>query len=97
MFFAEIIGKLLRLEIIEANLNTDSEVVSKMESKKFKQADYMALQLMEIENFRQTLSHQSHEPITFQEAVMLWVSEGFADEFKSEFSVKRGQVEPAFA
>ena len=68
-----------------------------MNKEKSKQSDYMALQLMEIESFRRSLSYESVEPITFQEAVMLWVSEGLADEFKSAYPLKRGQVEPALA
>lgn len=68
-----------------------------MKEKKFNQSDYMALQLMEIESFRRHLAQQSQEPITFQEAVMLWVSEGFAEEFKSEFPLKRDEIEPALA
>jgi len=70
------------------------EVVT-MNKEKFKQSEYMTLQLMEIESFRRSLSHESIEPITFQEAVMLWVSGGLADEFKSEYPIKRNQVEPA--
>ena len=68
-----------------------------MNKEKFKQSEYMALQLMEIESFRRSLSHESAEPITFQEAVMLWVSGGLADEFKSEYPLKRDQIEPALA
>ncbi len=68
-----------------------------MNEDKFKQSDYMALQLMEIESFRRSLSQESVEPITFQEAVMLWVSGGLADEFKSEYPVRRDRVEPALA
>lgn len=71
--------------------------VAIMNEEKFKQSDYMALQLMEIESFRRSLSHDSVEPITFQEAVMLWVSGGLADEFKSEYPVRRDRVEPALA
>lgn len=65
--------------------------------KQFKQSDYMSLQLMEIENFRQFLSDQSDEKITFQEAIMLWISQGYADEFKSEYQARGSNVEPALA
>jgi len=65
--------------------------------KEFKQSDYMSLQLMEIENFRKFLSDQSDENITFQEAIMLWIAQGYADEFKSEYQARGSTVEPALA
>jgi hypothetical protein len=61
------------------------------------QADLMAMQLMEIENFRISVSQQNNKNITFQEAVMLWISEGYADNFKEIFKVKRDLFEPATA
>jgi len=63
----------------------------------FKQSDYMALQLMEIEDFRLILSRQSDGKISFQEAVMLWISEGYADEFRDDYLSIRAEREPAFA
>lgn len=68
-----------------------------MKEKKFYQSDYMSLQLMEIEKFRLTLSQRSQEPVTFQDAVMLWITEGLAEEFRSEYLWKRENVEPALA
>ncbi|MFQ5863908.1 MAG: hypothetical protein ACE5IW_01610 [bacterium] len=68
-----------------------------MKEKRFNQSDYMSLQLMEIEKFRLTLSQRSHEQVTFQDAVMLWITEGLAEEFRSEYLVKKDDVEPALA
>ncbi|MFQ5824110.1 MAG: hypothetical protein ACE5JB_08665 [bacterium] len=68
-----------------------------MDIKKFNQSDYMSLQLMEIENFRMTLSQQSQEQITFQEAVLLWITEGYAEEFRTGYLLKRETTEPALA
>lgn len=68
-----------------------------MERRKFKQSDYMSIQLMEIERFRMTLAQNSHAPISFQEAVMLWITEGYAEEFKSNFSLLKDQFQPALA
>ena len=61
------------------------------------QADLMAMQLMEIENFRISVSHENNRNITFQEAIMLWISEGYADNFKEIFQLKKDQFEPAMA
>ncbi|MFQ5825073.1 MAG: hypothetical protein ACE5JB_13550 [bacterium] len=68
-----------------------------MKEKKYSQSDYMSLQLMEIERFRMTLSQRSQEQITFPEAVMLWITEGHAEEFRSEYLLYRDKIEPAFA
>lgn len=68
-----------------------------MDTKKFSQSDYMSLQLMEIEKFRMSISQQSQEPITFQEAVLLWITEGYAEEFRTEYLLKRETTEPALA
>jgi len=68
-----------------------------MSKREFKQSDYMALQLMEIESFRKFLSSQSDEKITFQEATMLWIAQGYADEFKSEYQARGSKIEPALA
>jgi len=68
-----------------------------MKAKKFNQSDYMSLQLMEIEKFRMTVAQQSREKITFQEAVMLWITEGYAEEFRTEYLFKRDEIEPALA
>ncbi|MFQ5752290.1 MAG: hypothetical protein ACE5HI_09860 [bacterium] len=68
-----------------------------MNDKKFKQSDYMSLQLMEIESFRMSLSQQSQEHISFHEAVMLWIAQGYAEEFKAEYFIKRDKIEPAIA
>ena len=61
------------------------------------QSDYMALQLMEIESFRRSLSLHSDEQISLQEAIMLWVSEGYAEKFRLGYRVKRNRIEPALA
>lgn len=68
-----------------------------MNEKKFKQSDYMSIQLMEIENFRASLARDSEEKVTFQEAVMLWISQGYAEAFKSFYLQKKDQIEPAIA
>ena len=68
-----------------------------MKESEYRQSDYMALQLMEIENFRVCLSHQSQKSISFNEAALLWVSQGYADEFKADYSTIRDQIEPAIA
>ena len=68
-----------------------------MNAKRIKQSDYMSMQLMEIEHFRLSLARQSHEKITFQEAVMLWFSEGYADKFNDGFFKKTNKIEPAIA
>ncbi len=68
-----------------------------MEQKNFKQSDYMSLQLMEIESFRVSLSQQSKEHISFYEAVMLWVAQGYAEEFQAGYPLKREIIEPAIA
>ena len=65
--------------------------------KKFDQSDFMSLQLMEIENFRLSLSEQSEEKVTLQEALVLWISEGYADDFKSDYFLLRKNIEPAIA
>jgi hypothetical protein len=59
------------------------------------QADLMVMQLMEIENFRLSVSQQNDKNLTFQEAVMLWISEGYADNFKEIFQSKKNYFEPA--
>ena len=61
------------------------------------QSDLMAMQLMEIENFRISVSQQNKKNITFQEAIMLWISEGYADNFKEIFHSKKDLFEPAMA
>lgn len=68
-----------------------------MKAKRSNQSDYMSLQLMEIERFRMTVSQQNREKITFQEAVMLWITEGYAEEFRTEYLLKRDEIEPALA
>lgn len=68
-----------------------------MKNNNFKQSDYMALQLMEIESFRMSLSQQSHEQVSFSEAIMLWIAQGYAEQFKAGYPVKRNQIEPALA
>ena len=68
-----------------------------MNANEYKQSDFMTLQLMEIESFRKLLSQQSDESITIQEAFILWISGGYADEFKSEYPFIRNEVEPAIA
>lgn len=68
-----------------------------MTTDEFKQSDYMALQLMEIEDFRLVLSRQSDGTISFQEAIMLWISEGYADEFRDDYLSIRAEREPAVA
>jgi len=74
----------------------DTEVTA-MTTDEFKQSDYMALQLMEIEDFRLVLSRQSDGTISFQEAIMLWISEGYADEFRDDYLSIRAEREPAVA
>jgi len=56
-----------------------------MNAKKNNQSDYMSLQLMKIEQLRISLSQQSHDTITFNEAAMLWFSQGHADIFRKRF------------
>ncbi len=56
-----------------------------MNARRVNQADYMSLQLMEIEQLRVNLSHQSNDKITFNEAAMLWFSQGCADVFRKRF------------
>ncbi len=68
-----------------------------MTREEFRQSDYMALQLMEIEDFRLTLLQHSRGRISFQEAVMLWISEGHADEFRNDYLLIRAEREPATA
>ncbi len=68
-----------------------------MKEKSYNQSDYMALQLMEIENFRFSLSQQSQKDISFHEAALLWVSQGYADEFKDDYIMMRDFIEPAIA
>lgn len=59
-----------------------------MNAKRVNQADFMSLQLMEIEQLRINLSQQSHDKITFNEAAMLWFSQGRADVFRKRFQRK---------
>ena len=61
------------------------------------QSEYMALQLMEIEEFRLSLSRRGGEKISFQEATMLWISNGCAEEFREGYSLIRSHKEPASA
>ncbi|NIR47892.1 hypothetical protein GWO43_05515 [candidate division KSB1 bacterium] len=68
-----------------------------MGERKFKQSDYMSLQLMEIESFRMALSHQSEENVSFQDAVVLWIAQGYADEFRTQYMKNKGEAEPATA
>lgn len=68
-----------------------------MKAKSYNQSDYMALQLMEIENFRFSLSQQSKKDISFQEASLLWVWQGYAEEFKDDYVIMRDFIEPAIA
>lgn len=68
-----------------------------MREKKHSQSDFMSLQLMEIESFRATLSRQNQVSVSFQEAAMIWFSEGYAEEFKSHYSTKLNQNQPALA
>jgi len=71
--------------------------VAKMHKKKVNQSDYMSLQLMEIENFRMSLSYEGQAIISFQEATMLWFSEGRADKFKADYPMMRETMKPATA
>lgn len=68
-----------------------------MNHREFKQSDFMSLQLMEIESFRKTLSHQSQENVSFQDAALLWIAQGYADEFRSQFMLGKTEIEPAAA
>ncbi len=68
-----------------------------MNDRAFKQSDFMAAQLMEIENFRKVIAEQNREKITFREAIMLWIAEGYADEFKAEYLLNQREFEPALA
>ncbi len=65
--------------------------------RKHRQSDFMSLQLMEIENFRMTLSRQSEENVSFQDAILLWISQGYADEFRLQYRESKGKGEPAQA
>ncbi len=56
-----------------------------MNAKRVTQSDYMSLQLMEIEQLRINLSQKSLDKITFNEAAMLWFSQGRADIFRKRF------------
>ncbi len=56
-----------------------------MNARRINQADYMSLQLMEIEQLRVNLSQQSQDKITFNEAATLWFSQGRADVFRKRF------------
>ena len=68
-----------------------------MNGKQHSQAEYISLQLMEIESFRLSLSYQSEEVVSFNEAAMLWISEGYADRFRAGYESKREQLAPAQA
>ncbi len=68
-----------------------------MSKKDLNHAEYMSLQLMEIESFRQTLTHPGQEKISFNEAAMLWISKGHADKFKAGHNNKGRKVQPAQA
>jgi hypothetical protein len=68
-----------------------------MKEKKIDQSEFMSMQLMEIEDFRLILSQKAQENITFQEAIMLWISKGYADNFNEEFKFKKDKKEPALA
>lgn len=68
-----------------------------MKTKQFQQSDYMSLQLMEIEKFRMILSKQTSQPVSFQEAVMLWITEGYAEAFRSQYFSTHNNVKPASA
>lgn len=68
-----------------------------MRDKTYHQSDYMALQLMEIEKFRMTLTQRGQEQVSFQEAAMLWITEGYAEAFKSTYNLAKDKIEPALA
>ncbi len=68
-----------------------------MREKKHNQSDFMSLQLMEIESFRATLSRQNQVSVSFQEAAMIWFAEGYAEDFKSHYSRKLNEGQPALA
>lgn len=87
----------LRRFINEHKLKLLGFLEIQMRKKKFSQSDFMSLQLMEIEKFRMTLSQRSQEPITFQEAVLLWITEGYAEEFRTEYFLNNNKIEPDLA
>jgi len=68
-----------------------------MSKKELNHAEYMSLQLMEIESFRLSLTHPGQEKISFNEAAMLWISKGHADKFRAGRNDKRRKVQPAQA
>jgi hypothetical protein len=48
-------------------------------------SEYMSLQIMEIENFRESLALHNHKSVSFDEAVAIWINEGFAEEYRSNY------------
>ncbi len=61
--------------------------VLEMKQRKFNLSDYMSLQIIEIEHFCKDLSIQNRKKISFEEATMIWIHEGFAEKFRSQYSL----------
>jgi len=68
-----------------------------MDVKRMNHAQYMSMQLMEIESLRVTISQKNSKIISFNEAAMLWVSKGHADNFKAANFMHGNHLEPACA
>lgn len=68
-----------------------------MTEKKTFQSNYVSLQLMEIENFRRTISEREHKDVSFQDAMILWLSHGYAEAFRNEYDKKKIKQQPALA
>lgn len=68
-----------------------------MTKKEYTDADYLSLQIMEIERFRATLRRRLKRKVTFDEALALWIAEGYAEDFRSAFLAGTPTTRPAAA
>lgn len=66
-------------------------------NKHYNDADYLSLQIMEIERFRLNLRQRLKRRVSFDEALALWIAEGYAEDFRSAFLAGRPAKAPATA
>lgn len=68
-----------------------------MNNEKLIQSDFMTVQVAEIMKFRKRLQSKSNEIITFQDAVMIWISQGLAEKFRDDYKKGKYEEEPVKA
>ncbi len=68
-----------------------------MKKSEFTDADYLSLQILEIERYRIHLRRRLKRRVSFDEALALWIAEGYAEDFRSAFLAGRPTQAPAAA